>query len=244
MKRKYVRAFAACLLAGGAMAHIPAICADLQVAPVSITLPADKTADAIWLSNPGTKPLQAQVRVLQWVQADGADHLMPTTELMASPPMLSIMPGQRQMVRVMRMGGQQPPASTEQSFRIVIDEIPTQGRDPGLQFALRYSLPVFISGQDITPPALSWRVEREGQAVWLRATNTGGSHARISDVTFITQDGRSIPLSKGLYGYALANNERRWELPRESKVFLDGGTVKATINQQSGQFRISSAKAS
>src|SRR3546814_8342266 len=76
---------------------------DLQVSPVSLRMQGEQTASALWLSNTGKSALHAQVRIFHWTQAGGNDKLTPTTDLVASPPMVSIEPSKRQLVRIIRV---------------------------------------------------------------------------------------------------------------------------------------------
>ena len=74
-----------------------AVAASLQVSPISLEFSPEEQAQGIWLSNTGTVPLRAQVRVQQWSQADGSDQLAPARDMTASPPMLEIAAGARQL---------------------------------------------------------------------------------------------------------------------------------------------------
>ena len=96
------------LCAGLLLAGASAWASGLQVAPVSLTLQPMQHADGLWLSNTGTDQVHAQVRVYRWTQADGADQLTPSQDLVISPPMLGIGPGDRQLIRVIRIGA--PPS--------------------------------------------------------------------------------------------------------------------------------------
>src|SRR3546814_5352214 len=75
---------------------------------------------------------------------------------MVSPPMFTIAPGTQQLVRVVRVGGT-PAANGEQSYRLLIDEVPdpTAPSKTTLNFVLRYSVPVFIGNAD-SAPELNW----------------------------------------------------------------------------------------
>ncbi|WP_158215401.1 fimbrial biogenesis chaperone [Candidimonas nitroreducens] len=198
-----------------------------------VQLSSKQSADELWLSNTGSVPLQAQVRVYQWEQQDGRDVLAPTTELAASPPMVSIGPGQRQMVRVIRVGVGAAPASTERSFRILVDEIPPAGQS-GIQFALRYSIPVFVAGSAAEPskPVLTWGVRRSGAAMVLQASNAGNGYAQITEASFKPQGAPEIMLSKGLYGYVLAGKVRDWGIDKYKQAFLKGGVLSLKVNRQ------------
>ena len=100
-------AAAAWLLGGSAMGS------GLQVAPTLVTLEATQTAGGLWLSNTGDTPLHAQVRVYRWTQEGGEEQLVPSRDLVISPPMLALEPGQKQLVRVIRVGA--PPAACSKS---------------------------------------------------------------------------------------------------------------------------------
>jgi fimbrial chaperone protein len=206
----------------------------LQVAPISLQLQATQTADGLWLSNSGDTALHAQVRVYHWTQAGGTEQLTPSRGLVISPPMLGIDGGQRQLVRVIRVGA--PPsgaAAVEDAYRVVVDELPVDAdTSRGVQFVLRYSVPVFVepAGKDATAPKLAWSLHREGDSAVLDVANSGDGHAQISQLVFTDSNGKHIPLSNGLLGYVLPGAHMRWTLEPDAGVFAAGGTFNARIN--------------
>jgi fimbrial chaperone protein len=237
MKAMLLAAFCALAVSG------PVLAASLQVAPISLEFSPREQAQSVWLSNNGTAPLRAQVRVQQWTQADNADQLAPTRELVASPPVVEIAAGARQMVRIIRM---QPAApASEQSYRLIIDELPTAagaspGTEPGgLQFLLRYSVPVFV-GVTVPVPAsskptdisgLSSTLQTSSQPPLLSITNSGAQRVRISQLVFVDAQGRRTPLVSGLVGYVLAGQRMQWPLNLPAAQALpSGGTLKAKFN--------------
>lgn len=224
----------ACALAA-AVVLVPLACASgLQVSPIGLRLPSTAQADALWLTNTGTEPVHAQVRVFRWSQANGKDILEPSRDLVVSPPMVTIAPGDRQMVRAIR---QVPaPSGTEASYRVIVDELPIDGSDqPGLKFVLRYSIPVFLA------PAGDPPVRATLQAMWdnspdgmvLRVSNTGDGHAQIADVVWRGAKGQSMVLCPGLVGYALPGSTMSWHLPQGARQA--GGAVKARINGETSE---------
>jgi fimbrial chaperone protein len=70
-------------------ATLAAQAASLQVAPTSVQLTAEESAQGLWLSNSGDKPLQAQVRVFRWHQKDGEDLLDPSDKIAISPSLVA-----------------------------------------------------------------------------------------------------------------------------------------------------------
>lgn len=222
------------LCAGLLLAGAGAWSSGLQVAPVSLTLQPGQNADGLWLSNTGDGPLQAQVRVYRWTQADGAEQLTPSQELVVSPPMLGIGPGERQLVRVIRIGA--PPAgndAVEAAYRLAIDELPVRDSGKkGVQFVLHYSVPVFVRPRDKADvaPELHWRLQREGAQAALVVSNTGTGHAQLSDLAFVDRAGHRTDIAGGLLGYVLPGATMHWTLKQPAAVFAGTGTLEATIN--------------
>jgi fimbrial chaperone protein len=205
--------------------------ASLQVSPTSVTLQARQNADGLTLTNTGTKPLHAQVRVFRWTQQGNEEKLEPTRDLALSPPMLEIAPGAQQLVRVIRLGP--PSAEAESSYRLIVDELPveTDETKPGLQFVLQYSVPVFVLQQDeaVIAPMLHTRLVREGDQSFLEIRNSGNEHAQVAELGYVTAAGERHTIAAGLSGYVLPGETRRWPLP--ATVTVSGiGTFKARIN--------------
>ncbi|WP_183028008.1 molecular chaperone [Variovorax sp. UMC13] len=229
-------------LCGLALVVDPGHAASLQVAPVTLTLPPRQNADGLWLSNNGDAPLQAQVRIYRWTQVEGEDRLEPTRDLTLSPPMLQVGAGERQLVRVIRLGP--PPDSIEASYRVIVDELPvpvaadTPPR-PGLDFVLRYSLPIFLrplsDADRATPPppmaALTATLVDDGGQTQLQLENRGSGHVQLADLVFIDAAGKRLVLRQGLVGYVLPGGVKRWPVSAPGGAeAARRGTFKARIN--------------
>lgn len=214
----------------------PACAAGLQVTPTTLTLPPRQPADALWLSNTGAAPLRAQVRVLRWLQENGEERFEPSQGLAISPPMLELAPGARQLVRVIRLGA--PPPS-EAAYRLIVDELPParSEADNGLQFVLRYSVPVFLApaGAAPSPPQLRAQLSFDQQRPWFTVANRGGLHAQLADLTFVDAQGHRHAIAPGLLGYALPGQHMRWALQAPADLLRGPGTFKARINGESDE---------
>ncbi|SAL20089.1 P pilus assembly protein chaperone PapD-like protein [Caballeronia arvi] len=221
-----------CALAVSMALHAgPSHAASLQISPVSIHLDATETGKAIELRNDGDQPINAQVRVFNWDQADEKDSMVPTRDLIASPPIAPIAPGAKQIVRVIRADRAPPPA--ERTYRLLIDELPAAGGEAAnaVQFRFRYSVPLFVSaGGEQGEPVLHWYIVPKNGQPFLRVSNTGKLHAQLSVVTIKTGSG-DVPLSTGLLGYVLAGRVRSWSLADIApKLKGTPSGVSATIN--------------
>lgn len=204
--------------------------ADLQVAPTLVTVPADRNAEGLQLRNSGQHPVYAQVRVFAWQQVDGEDRLVETQDVAISPPMLEIPPGAEQLVRIVRLGP--APATLEASYRVVVDELPGPARPAptrtGLNFVLRYSIPVFMEAAAPTAPVLQARIEGGVAGRHFVLDNTGSARAQVADLVHAGPQG-THSIANGLAGYVLPGQQRRWPLPFEARPG-PAAEIQARIN--------------
>jgi len=185
----------------------------LMIWPIDPSIDPDEKASELWLENRGNATTLMQVRIFSWQQVNGREQYATQQSVAASPPLVRIEPGQKQLVRLIKQTA--PGAGQELAYRVVLDEIPTP-RTPGdnqagLNFQMRYSVPLFVYGDGLTretaKPDLNWRQVSEGGKAFLQLTNRGSGHARLSNVTI---GGRKM--GDGLFGYVLAHSENRWPL--------------------------------
>lgn len=231
-----VRKFVFACLLGATFWGNHAAASGLQVSPVTLILPGNQTATGLWLSNEGDNVVNAQVRVYHWSQSNYGDNLTASQSLVASPPMLALDPGSRQLIRIIRVGVTSN--SVEDAFRLAIDELPppiTQKNK--LQFVLHYSVPVFI--QPLSMPTgsvkLQWGLVHEGNKAFLQVSNLGNSHAQLSAATYITANGARKNITAGLLGYVLPGSTMRWILPVSYDNYTHGSKIEVTINGEKTQ---------
>ncbi|MGP9749982.1 fimbrial biogenesis chaperone [Psychrobacter sp. AOP31-B2-9] len=219
-----------------------AMASGLQVSPISLSLQAKENASGLTLSNTGDNEVHAQVRVYQWSQDKKGDQLTASRGLLASPPMIKLQPGEKQLIRIIRASA--PPSgvgAVENSYRLSIDELPIKSveQKTGLQFALSYSLPVFVNPVGITEtnPKLQWSyslqpdsLQKNGKQMNLRVSNSGNGHAQLADLSIIDDAGDSIDLHQGLLGYVLPGATMNWTLKTLPSSMKTSGKFKVMIN--------------
>ena len=222
------------LFSSGAMAS------GLQVSPISLSLQARENASGLTLSNSSDEVISAQVRIYQWSQDEKGDQLTSSRGLLASPPMIKLNPGDKQLVRIIR--AKAPPqgaGAVEDSYRIFVNELPIKSatQKTGLQFALSYSLPVFVQPVGIvkTDPQLQWRysLQPDGKQITLRVSNSGNGHAKLIDLSIVDTAGNSVNIHQGLLGYVLPDATMNWTLKVPPSAIKNGaiaGKFKVTIN--------------
>ncbi|EGC98040.1 fimbrial assembly chaperone, putative [Burkholderia sp. TJI49] len=245
-------AFAALSLAGAGAAQAAA---SVMIWPIDPVIDSDQRAAALWLENRDTRPVTLQIRVLGWREEGGEDlYAEDQNRIAGSPPMATVPPGKRQLIRLTRLADSAPGA--EEAYRVLIDEIPQpddgaaqqDGRAQlGVKFQMHYSIPLFVYGQGLWTkenperkrdpatagqPALSWHVARDGGKRWLVMTNRGPVHARITQVAFDAPGART-DVARGLLGYVLPGAQMRWELPESVRIAAVPKLV-ATVNGKTG----------
>jgi fimbrial chaperone protein len=197
----------------------------LLIWPVNPVIEADEPAAALWLENPGRTPVTLQVRVYAWAQRDGENVYAAQNEVLGTPPILSIAPGERQLVRLTRLVP--PPGVPEKPYRIVVDQIPAadaqQAAGASIAFRMRYSLPLFSYAKGVgktekkgappPPPHLAWRAGADAKGRFLEIRNDGAGHARLTDVSFTGE--KKAKIGQGLFGYILPGATMRWPLPAD-----------------------------
>ncbi|WP_321891686.1 molecular chaperone [Burkholderia cenocepacia] len=225
--------------------------ASVMIWPIDPVIESDQRAAALWLENRDTRPVTLQIRVLGWREGGGEDlYTEDQNRIAGSPPMATVPPGKRQLIRLTRLAESAP--GTEDAYRVLIDEIPypDDGSAPqdgraqlGVKFQMHYSIPLFVYGQGLwtkenperkrdpataARPVLSWHLARGGGKRWLVMTNRGQVHARITQVAFDAQGAR-MDVARGLLGYVLPGAQMRWELPESVKLAAQSKLV-ATVN--------------
>lgn len=230
-----MRSWLSGLLAATTMLAAPALASasSLQIMPINIEVPAPGAASSVTLTNPGSDVVNAQIRIFKWVQVNGEDQLIPTKDVVASPPAVRLASGKKSVVRVVRLG--KTPAATEETYRLLVDELPKPVKpgQAGVGFSVRYSLPVFFSkpGEDTD---LSWQASVvKGQFV-LKAVNSGGRRARVGSLVIANGAGKTIQVREGLAGYVLGQSSKQWTVKGASKTIAPGGTIKITAQGENG----------
>lgn len=217
--------------------------------PIDPWLGADTKATELWIQNQGDTPAMMQVRIVRWQQNGGNERYEQQTDVVASPPIVTIQKGSKQLIRLIKQT--QVPAGVEQAYRIIVDEIPAPETSTkpqiGIKLQMRYSIPLFVYGQGITtysdsphhalvaPGDLSWQVVRENGKPALRVHNSGKVHVRLTDVSG-RQGGQTRPIADGLLGYVLPGATRAWPLPASLPAPVE---LKAKINARESEWQSS-----
>lgn len=224
----------------------PAISANFQIDPTSLDLGSNVKSGAFSVTNGGNEKLNVQISVQEWSQdAAGKDVYADTRDIVFFPKIMTIEPNDQ---RAIRIGVKGPPSLQERTFRLFVEEIPSQTKVPdvkvtekiaaGLTIAFRYAVPIFLKPVKVQESGVMEKVEMSKGIVKTTINNNGNVHIKLLTVTFKGKaaDGKEL-FSKDVGGwYILHGLSRPYEVtvPKE----LCGALALIEINAQSENFNI------
>jgi fimbrial chaperone protein len=203
----------ALLVAGLAFLPLTVIAGALRVGPTRIDLSVRRPVVALEVQNSAAAPTLAQIDLFAWTQEGAGDVLVPSTDVIATPLVINLAPGETRIVRV----GLREPNRTpiERSYRLFVREVaPTLVPGTGLQFALRIGVPVFALPADArpgavsAPPELGWRwlPDIDGCAT-VQLSNPSARHDRVLGAQMLSRGGEVLWRSAEP-AYVLAGSKR------------------------------------
>jgi fimbrial chaperone protein len=213
------------LAAGAARAQ------SLRVMPVNIQMLPGQNATTLTVINEGSAVTAIQLRAYAWNQSDGTDQLTDTDELLASPPLASIAPGETQVVRLVL---RRAPKGREATYRILLDQIPAAAAPGMVQVVMRMSIPVFAEPATRAVPHLQFHIESNAGQAWLVAVNDGLRHEAIRDSVLSASDGRILNTGAGASPYVLAGATRRWPIAAQASLPLTGEFLRMKAHADAG----------
>ena len=143
---------------------------------------APAASGTLKLRNDDAVEVTAQTRVLRWTQADGVEKLEPTTDVVSSPPAVTLTPNVDYVVRIVRVSRQ--PIRGEESYRVLVDQLPSNSREaqPTVMLLIRQSIPIFFRAPQVSAPKVSWSLARKGEKLFLNAAKAGDERLRLASV--------------------------------------------------------------
>ena len=204
------RIFSLCVLC--LLWPVGATAISLRVAPVLLDVTAPQGATKLTLRNDNKQTLQVQLRVFRWIQDPGGDRLIPTSDVVVSPPMMTLTPNTEYVVRVIRVATH--PVNAEESYRVLVDELPdpAQRRNGVVSLVVRQSIPVFFANPDATPASVTWSIKRGPNSYIVSAANAENKRLRVSMLRLANRQGTSLAQSAGLVGYVLGGSQVSWSI--------------------------------
>jgi fimbrial chaperone protein len=219
------RIFAAVALANAGVASATT----LQVSPINLFVIAPGKAGAVSLANQSKVPVRLQIRIFRWRQLDGKEMLEPTRDVIANPPSMEIPAEQTYTVRIARIAP--APVGAEESYRLIIDELPSPidqaAPSNGVRMLLRTSLPVFFNTKGAAPK-IAWRLWTANGTLNLEAANSGDRHIKLVGLMVEGQQGKTKFNAAGANAYVLPGSTLRYAAMPGTVSYAPGSAVTIT----------------
>ena len=205
------------------------------VTPVRIYMQPRDRAVAITVTNDGDTELVMQADLYEWSQKpDGTDDLKLTEDLFLSPPILKLAPKAKQVVRLARANPQ--PTRDQLTYRLIVREVPeavpAEKNNVQLQFALAFSLPIFITPQGVKPQ-LGCSAERaSSDAIRVTCENTGNAYVYPHEFVLTDAAGETLA-TRDTGGYLLPGIKRSFDVKRPN-ARIPGGNAKLIVTLDDG----------
>ena len=186
--------------------------------------------------NEGDERLRLQINVMAWDQGkDGEMALKPTHDIIFYPTLLTVDPGAQ---RNLRVGTKVSAVAKEQSYRILVEELPSnvklQGN--GVRIVTKMSIPIFIKPAKAEVKNVIERIALRGADVSFDVKNQGNVHIQPREVRVkaIGADG-SVQLERKIPGwYILAGGRReyRFDIPKGGCSKIKDLTIELDLDPQ------------
>ena len=192
--------------------------AEFNVNPVRIYLDGRAKSGSVVVENNSDQVLTIQASMNSWSQENGPEDLIvPTEDLIVSPPIFKVQPKSRQVVRVGNL--KQPDATREGAYRLFLQEVPPPRKpgETGIAIAVRMSLPVFIAPAGNKPaPLVKFKTEAaDAKAIRLTLVNSGNAHIQITAISARLPDWSTLAAIPSMMVYLLPGQSHTFTLKTE-----------------------------
>ncbi|BBI99208.1 hypothetical protein FGKAn22_09010 [Ferrigenium kumadai] len=161
----------------------PARSTSLSVTPVGAVLDARHRSIALTLQNESNEVKVIQTELVRWTQQDGNNVYAPSSDLLINPPMFTLKPGKRQVIRIGLK--RKTDLKAELAYRLRLTEVPPPPKEgfTGLRIALRLDLPVYVQPKETEKNQLNWKASRNDNGeVLLTLHNMSNHHIQVKDI--------------------------------------------------------------
>lgn len=234
VQRSLVKGFAVwiCLTGGLTWAQVLIQPTVVEFAPRQRTV-----AVTVTLSEKAQSPMRLQAELLRWGQGrQGEAVTEPSSDLLVSPPIAVLQPGQQQVFRVALRAARAAPE--EMAYRLILEDVaespPKDAVNAGMaiNFRMRFDLPVLIAPAGKVVNILRWKpclppeqnaaspsakppVTNTQTQACVQVLNAGNRRVKVNTVT-LNIDGSQTALTLKDGDTVLAGAEREWRIPLQA----------------------------
>ena len=207
-----------------------------EVSPIRVTFQPNESSALMTVRNEGNEKLRLQIKVMAWDQSkDGEMVLKPTDDIIFYPTLLTVEPGAQ---RNLRVGNKSNVMAKEQTYRIIVEELPsnTKLQGTGVRIVTKMSIPIFIKPARAEVKNQIERIAVRGSTITFDVKNQGNVHIQPRElrVKGTAVDG-TVRLEQKIPGwYILAGGQREYrvDVPKTECGKIKDLTVEVDMEPQ------------
>lgn len=194
--------------------------AKVDISPMLIEVPPSSMVATYELHNKGSEQLGLQIEAFRWKQTLNEKQLTPADELLIVPAIISIPPGQRQLVRV-ALRAQRPASGL--NYRVHFKQLPAQSSEgrTTIQTLLTTDVPLFFAAErEVNEYEARLLLGNRASEVILEVANTGTRFLRVRRLQLKNEKGQTVSDKSGPL-YVLPGVTQRWVMNINNSAELD-----------------------
>jgi fimbrial chaperone protein len=204
---RFLKYIAAVLL----LVHSFSLAGEFSVSPIRLNLSGAARSQLLTINNIGSAPARFLVRSAGWTVTEaGAVELSGDDKLVVFPASFVVAPKASQNIRV---GTDQAATDTEQTWRIVLEELPNPDAPSGAGTTINVlsvlSVPVFMPPTTARKSMELGLQSVNGVTATVMISNKGNAHEMVSAVSVTALRGEEVAAQAQMEGWYLLPGKRR-----------------------------------
>lgn len=207
--------------------------ASLQVSPIRLEIQPEQKSTSLEIINYSEKPLSLHLSAVTWKKPFGKDVLEPTKDVIVSPPIVTLEPQEKQIIRIaVRVP---PDAKRGRSYRLIIKEFESKISLPSyvINTLLEIRVPVMVAPLAPSVPKILWTISKlNNKKLKVSLKNAGESYISLHGISLRCTNAEKPFVEDQASYYILPNQKQDYEF--ESPDSFKGSTVEITADTSQG----------
>jgi fimbrial chaperone protein len=191
----------------------------LQIGPTSVLLSRVQRIVPITIKNKSDTPFILKTEVVRWTKKDNKDMYAPSRDLLVTPPVSRVNPGQTQTLRIGLIRDPGNP-NQETMYRVYITQLPIKKKgEPGMnvQMHWRFGIPVGLL-PDKPIYKMAGKAIRQNQTIQATYTNTGNARIKVLKLVVRSAGSNKILQEKELHASLFPGESEDFSLPLKQPI--------------------------
>ncbi len=180
-----------------------------RISPIRIEMSAQDKSTSITVINEDKVPINFQVKAMEWTQDEnGKDVYIDSDDIIFFPKVFTLAPGKERLIRI---GLKALTPIKEKTYRLFVEEIPSQQNKEGvaLQIALKFGIPIFVKP---LREDTKWEITKKmvsNSIFHLQMENKSNHHLQVHYIRIKGYAGEKEVFSKDIKGWYVLSGAKR-----------------------------------